>query len=199
MRGRDQFNKYKGIIDSLVIVYGKLPRVMRERLLLSKRMSTGKIALVNRYVLVKTLAKSVGDNVAVFSNVYLKNTQNLTIGNNVSIHPMCYIEALGGIQIGNDVSIAEGTSIFSVNHRFDELEVPIKDQGVIELPIVIEDNVWIGSKATILGGVTIAEGTIVAAGAVVTKSTLPYTTVGGVPAKIIKYRGNDNALICSRS
>ena len=146
------------------------------------------IAFAQRYALLKTLAKRLGDNVAIFPDVYLLNVQALEIGNNVSLQPMVYIEAYGGIRIGNDVSIAEGASVFSVNHGFKDLNTPIKDQEITSLPIEIEDNVWIGSKATILGGVKISSGTIVAAGAVVNKPTETNSIVAGVPAKLVKKR-----------
>lgn len=188
MRGRELFAKYKFIINIIVKIYGLFPRKMRQNAFERSRKKTGRIALVQRYALLKTLAKSVGDNVSVFSDVYLQNIQELEVGNNVSFQPMVYIEAYGGVKIGDDVSLAEGASIFSVNHGFDMLEKPIKDQPLTALPVVIEDNVWIGAKATVLGGVTIATGTIVAAGAVVHDSTEMYSTVGGVPAKIIKNR-----------
>lgn len=188
MRGRDKFAKFKPFINLLVVLYRLFPRKIREHFFVKLRKKAGKIAMVKRYALVKTLTKSCGENVAVFTDVYLQNMQELELGNNVSIQPMTYIEAAGGIKIGNDISIAEGASIFSVNHRFDDLNVPIKDQGIASLPVVIKDNVWIGSKATILGGVTVESGTIVAAGAVVTRDTLRNSTVAGVPAKIIKQR-----------
>lgn len=152
------------------------------------RKDIGYFAVARRYALLKTLAKSVGDNVFINSDVYLNNIQELEIGNNVSFQPMVYIEAFGGIIIGDDVSIAEGASIFSVNHGFKELDIPIKDQPLSALPIEIENNVWIGAKATILGGVKVATGTIVAAGAVVNKNTEVNSTVAGVPAKVIKIR-----------
>ena len=136
----------------------------------------------------KTLAKSTGDNVAVFTDAYLKNVQNIEIGSNVSFQPMSFIDGFGGIKIGNDVSFAEGASVFSMTHIYSDPDVPIKDQGMRPLPVVIEDNVWIGAKATILGGITLASGTIVAAGAVVTKSTERNTTVAGVPASVINVR-----------
>lgn len=167
MRGRDQFRKYKKIIFLLSDFYGLFSAKALKRKLTGIRKSSGTIALVKRYALLRAMTKSIGDNVSVFSDVYLLNPENLEIGNNVSIQPMTYIEAFGGVFIGNDVSIAEGVSIFSVNHGFSEIDIPIKDQKLVPLPVVIEDNVWIGAKATILGGVTLASGTIVAAGAVV--------------------------------
>ena len=152
------------------------------------RNKAGTVALVKRYALLKTLAKSVGDNVSIFPGVYLLNVQELEVGDNVSIQPMAYIESYGGIKIGNNVSFAEGASLFSVSHGYKDVNVPIKDQGLIPLPIEIQDNVWIGTKATVLGGVTVSSGCIVAAGAVVNKSTEENTVVGGVPAKLLRKR-----------
>lgn len=189
MRGRDKFAKFKPVINLLVKIYSVLPQSLRNRKMARLRKKTGNIALVKRYALLKTLAKSVGDNVSVFPDVYLQNVQKMEIGNNVSFQPMVYIEAYGGVKIGDDVSIAEGASLFSVNHGFEDMNTPIKDQPLTALPIEVENNVWIGAKATILGGVKVAEGTIVAAGAVVSKATEKNSTVAGVPANIIKKRG----------
>lgn len=191
MRGRDKFAKFKPVINVLIKMYSVLPRGMRNRKMARLRKKTGNIALVKRYALLKTLAKSVGDNVSVFPDVYLQNIQEMEIGNNVSFQPMVYIEAYGGVKIGDDVSIAEGASLFSVNHGFEDLETPIKDQPLTVLPIEVENNVWIGAKATIVGGVKIASGTIVAAGAVVNKDTNRYSTVAGVPAKMVKRRNTE--------
>lgn len=188
MRGRDKFEKFKPWINLLVKFYSLFPRSLRNKKMETLRKYTGNIALVKRYALLKTLAKRVGDNVSVFPDVYLKNIQEMEIGNNVSFQPMVYIEAYGGVKIGDDVSFAEGSSLFSVNHGFKDTEVPIKDQALIPLPIEIKNNVWVGAKATILGGVTIESGCVVAAGAVVNKSTVPNMVIGGVPATPLKER-----------
>lgn len=189
MRGREQFRRYRALIDVIEKAYGALPRGIREKCFVRLRSKPGKLAMLKRYVLLRTLAKRVGENVAVFPDVYLQNIQELSVGDNVSFHPMVYIEAYGGVSIGDDVSIAEGASLFSVNHIYESLEVPIKDQGLEPLPIVVEDNVWIGAKATILGGVNAASGSIIAAGAVVTKDVPPNSIVAGVPARTIRNRG----------
>lgn len=188
MRGRDKFAKFKPIINIITRFYSLFPRSARINKMARIRKKTGNLALVKRYALLKTLAKSVGDNVSIFPDVYLQNIQSMEIGNNVSFQSMVYIEAYGGVKIGDDVSLAEGSSLFSVNHGFEDLSIPIKDQPVTVLPIEIENNVWIGAKATILGGVIISSGTIVAAGAVVNKNTEKNSTVAGVPAKIVKIR-----------
>jgi acetyltransferase-like isoleucine patch superfamily enzyme len=101
---------------------------------------------------------------------------------------MSYIDAFGGISIGNDVSIAHGVTILSSNHNYQSQLLPIKDQGMEMRYTKIEDDVWIGAKATVLGGVTICKGTIVAAGAVVTKTFKPNQIIAGIPANVIGER-----------
>ena len=151
-------------------------------------MTKGIIGIVLRYALLKSIAVNCGDNVAIYPGVYLLKPDKLIIGNNVSIHPMCYIDSTGGIVIGNDVSIAHGTTIMSSTHNYADVNVAIKDQGIKLLKTEIKDNVWIGAKSTILAGVVVESGSIIAANAVVTKNVPQNTVVGGVPARTIKLR-----------
>lgn len=188
-RGREQFKKYSGLIDLLFSYYSMFPKRILHKKLVNVRKMHGKVGLAKRYCILKNLAKSVGQNVSIQPDVYIFNAENLTIGDNVSVHPMAYIEAYGGVTIGDDVSIAEGATIMSVNHIFDDKSRPIKDQGVKKMPIVVGNNVWIGAKATILGDNVIGDGVIIGAGAVVTKSIENNKIVAGVPAKVIKSRG----------
>ena len=157
-------------------------------MLVGFRRTKGHKGLVLRYALLKTLARSCGDNISIHPDVYLFSVNQLKIGNNVSIHPMCYIDATGGIDIGNDVSIAHASTILSTTHTFDELDMPIKDQAVEKRKTIIEDNVWIGAKSTILCGNTVYSGSVIAAGAVVTHDIPMNTIVAGVPARVIKER-----------
>jgi acetyltransferase-like isoleucine patch superfamily enzyme len=94
----------------------------------------------------------------------------------------------GGITIGSHVLIGQCVNIHSENHIFADPTRLIQEQGVSYQGVTIEDDVWVGSKATILDGVTIGKGAVIAAGAVVTRPVPPYTVVGGVPAKVIKTR-----------
>lgn len=126
-------------------------------------------------------------------------------GNNVNIEPHCrfdyalkignnsgigeHSELYGDITIGNDVMMGTNCIIYTVNHRFDNLTIPMRLQGnQASLPVIIDDDVWIGGRVTILPGVHIGKGSILAAGAVVTKDVPEFAVVGGNPAKIIKYR-----------
>ncbi|MCK9504238.1 MAG: acyltransferase [Porticoccaceae bacterium] len=98
------------------------------------------------------------------------------------------------LQIGNDVMIAQAVTMRDTDHVFDRTDVPMNKQGITTRPIKIEDDVWIGHGVSILKGVTIGTGSIVSAGAVVTKDVPAYAIVGGVPAKIIRYRKNPSTV-----
>jgi acetyltransferase-like isoleucine patch superfamily enzyme len=114
---------------------------------------------------------------------------SVTIGSNCSVNPYTIIYGHGkGTIIGNNVLIAGQCMIIPSNHNFSRTDIPINQQGETSKGIVIEDNVWIGAGCKILDGVTIKEGAIIAAGAVITKDVPPSSIVGGVPAEIIKVR-----------
>ena len=81
-------------------------------------------------------------------------------------------------------------NVFSENHIFDRLDTPIKNQGVKKENTIIGNNVWIGANASIMAGVKVGNGCVIAAGSVVTKDIPDFSVVGGVPAKIIKNRKN---------
>ena len=85
--------------------------------------------------------------------------------------------------------IASHASIVGFNHGFDDPNVPIHAQKHYSAGIVIEDDVWIGANAVILDGVTVGKGAVIAAGAVVSKDVPPLAIVAGVPAKVVRRRG----------
>lgn len=114
--------------------------------------------------------------------------QGLKVGSHSSIGAYSYIGCSGFVEIGRNVMIGPNVSIIAENHVIKDNEIPMQQQGVVQKGITIKDDVWIGTKAVILDGVTIGTGSVVAAGAVVTKNVEPYSIVGGVPAKVIKYR-----------
>lgn len=148
-RGRDIFARYKISLITGSHLLAWIPRWIRIACWNHIADKKGKLRIAQRYMLLKTLAVSVGDN--------------------VSIHPMCYIQGSGGISIGNDVSIAHDVTLMTENHSYENLAVPIKDQVICKRPIVIEDNVWIGAKATVPYGRRVGSGSVVAVNAVVTK------------------------------
>lgn len=111
------------------------------------------------------------------------------IGEHVFIGANGILGAGGGIRIGNQVLIGQCVNIHAENHNFVDPSRLINEQGVTYADVTIEDDVWIGSKATILAGVTVGQGAIIGAGAVVTKLIPPYAIAVGVPARVIGYRG----------
>lgn len=109
----------------------------------------------------------------------------------VNFHSVLYGQ--GGLTIGNGVRIGPHVVIIPSNHVFEDPDVLIYQQGSKSKGIEINDDVWIGAGVKILDGVTIGQGAVVAAGAVVNTDVPPYAVVGGVPAKVIKYRKESKA------
>ncbi|MBC2843848.1 acyltransferase [Winogradskyella flava] len=119
----------------------------------------------------------------------LRNVGNsLKIGDNVGINHFCFIGVRGDIEIGNNVIFGPRVNVFSENHNYHDIAVPIKNQGVTKGKTVIGNDVWIGANVSIMSDVTIGDGCIIAAGAVVTKDIPAYSVIGGVPAKVLKNR-----------
>ncbi|MBC8207258.1 MAG: acyltransferase [Kiritimatiellaeota bacterium] len=112
----------------------------------------------------------------------------LKVGDRSNIGSYSYIGCSGYIEIGNNVMMGPRVNLMAENHNFERTDIAMKEQGVTRSFIKIEDDVWLGVGSTVLAGVTIGRGSIVAAGAVVTKDVPPFSIVGGVPAKIIKNR-----------
>ncbi len=136
-----------------------------------------------------------GTNVRIPAGCSFSGCENIFTGNNVYFGVNTRVlTTKAKLIIGSHVMFGPGVTIITGNHRTDVLgkymcavtdadKRPEDDQDV-----VIEDDVWIGANATILKGVTIGHGSVVAAGAVVTKSFPPYSIIGGTPAKLLKPR-----------
>ena len=161
---------------------------------------------------------SVGDDVSIEDNSYLHclSERGVKIGSHSSIDRNLWLHcggtpdnydhgyfeignysyigcngvmgAGGGVRIGDHVLIGQGVSIHAESHVFAEVNKRIDEQGVIFRGVVVEDDVWIGSRATILDGVTIGQGAVIGAGAVVTTSIPAYAIAVGVPARVIGTR-----------
>lgn len=93
---------------------------------------------------------------------------------------------IGPVTIGNDIRLAQNITLSGLNHNYQDVKIPIHEQGISTAPIVIEDECWIGANVVVLAGVTIGKHAVVAAGSIVTKDVLPYSVVVGNPARIIK-------------
>jgi galactoside O-acetyltransferase len=117
---------------------------------------------------------------------------SIQVGDRVGFNTNVHVNASFGnrIQLGSDVLVGPNVVLRSSSHRFDRTDVPIREQGHEAGEIVIEDDVWLAANVTVLGGVRIGRGAVVAAGAVVTKDVDPFTVVGGVPARFIRKRGS---------
>lgn len=120
--------------------------------------------------------------------VYISNASNLKLGKNVRINENVFIQSA---IIGDNVMIAPNVAILSSTHRYENLDIPMVEQEDIigEAPI-LENDVWIGRNVVILPGIKIGTGAIVGACSLVTKDVPAFAIVGGVPAKVIKYRND---------
>jgi len=142
------------------------------------------------FLLKKWAFKDVGQNVGCNEDVSIFGNKSINGGSHWGFGKGCRIFATGGLTIGNCVMIAAHVTIITSNHRY--VTQFSNENNYDELnPIIIKDDVWIGERAIILPGVTIGRGAIVGAGAIVTKDVPDYAVVGGNPAKVLKYR-NDN-------
>lgn len=148
----------------------------------------GAIGIILRNIAYSFCFKKKRGMIWVQPRVTIVESRKLQVGNNCGINTGTYINAKGGIIFGNNVLIGSNVTISSGKHPIDGTEPPVFERPTEPLPIVIEDDVWIGANAVIMPGITLKKGTVVGAGAIVTKDTEEYSVVAGVPAKIIRYR-----------
>lgn len=135
----------------------------------------------------KQLFDSAGKNINIESNVNFGRGSGIVIGNNSGLGVNAKVR--GPLQIGNDVMMGPDVVILTHSHCHKRTDVPMNLQGD-EKPrkVIIGNDVWIGARVIILPGVKIGDGVIIGAGAVVTKDIPDYAIVGGIPARILKYR-----------
>ena len=159
---------------------------------------------------VKEQMKSVGEKVYFPLKFSISNLENMQIGNDVSLgENFCVLNALADVTIGDHVMFGPGTTIITGNHRIDIMgkymtQVTNADkivnidgitQNPYDAPITFEGDNWIGANVTILKGVTMEKGSVVAAGAVVTKDIPPYEIWGGIPARRIGKRFTEEQIV----
>ena len=135
-----------------------------------------------RQIMAELTGQDINETLRLVPPFHTDCGKNIHIGENVFINSNCTMQDQGGVFIGDDVLIGHNVCLLTLNHDF-EIE---KRAELHPSPVHIKDKAWIGSNTTILPGVTIGEGAIVAAGAVVTRDVMAKTVVGGVPAKLIK-------------
>ncbi len=124
----------------------------------------------------------------IYPGARIEHCHGISAGKCLAINAGAFVSGRGGLTLGHHVLIGPNAVVVSSQHRWDLDERPILAQGHRPEPTTIGDDVWIGANAVITPGITLATGTVVAAGAVVTKSTEPYTIVGGIPASVIGHR-----------
>lgn len=178
---------------SLILYYG-FARYLPDLTFLKPRYRVG--YNIRRF-LCRFIFKKSGENVNIGKYAYFGLGKDLTIGSGSSIGRKSQIIGLGEggeLIIGNNVMMGPEVVIMVTEHTHSRVDIPMRNQGVYSSTVVIEDDVWIGIRTVILKGVRVGKGSIIGAGAVVTKSIPPYSVAGGVPAKVIKTRINPNEI-----
>jgi maltose O-acetyltransferase len=147
----------------------------------------GSFSKIIRGLACKLIFQKCGKNINVEKGANFGKGSYVTIGDNSGIGVNASLPSK--ISIGKDVMMGPDVLILSQLHNFDDLTIPMIEQGVSEFKkVIIEDDVWIGARVVIMPGIKIGKGSIVGVGAVVTENVPPYSIVGGIPAKVIKYR-----------
>ena len=102
------------------------------------------------------------------------------------------------IEFGAATIVADWVYVCDFDHVFSDVTVPIKDQGIVKSPVRVGPDVWLGTKVTVLRGITIGQGCVVAANAVVNKDLPPYSVAVGVPARVVRDRVADHEAAAAR-
>lgn len=147
----------------------------------------GSVGARLRRTLVRPILGHAGRDVNIEAGALFGSGRMISLGDRSGIGVDADIH--GPVTIGDDVMMGPRCTILTRNHRIDDLTRPMSAQGFGEYePVVIEDDVWIGANVTIMPGVTVGTGSVLAAGAVVVRDVPPYAIVGGVPAVVLRDR-----------
>jgi acetyltransferase-like isoleucine patch superfamily enzyme len=179
----------------------RLPQAFVDRdvvLLNRSRLTVGRGVSIGRGVLIDALAENgvvISDAATVDVNAIIRGSggirrlgQGVHVGERAAIGAYNFIHGGGGVEIGADAALGPFVQIFSENHNVARRDLAIIEQGETPAQIRLGRGVFLGAGSTILGGVEIGDGAIVAAGSVVTRSVEPFTIVAGCPARWIKDR-----------
>lgn len=159
----------KWFVNPFIFHYGKGSKIRRSAIL--------NISPINAF--------SLGDkSVIEYFSIIDNGVGSVLIGDSTRIGLRNTI--IGPVEIGNQVILAQNVVLSGLNHKYQDIEQPIRTQGVDTLPIIIEDECWIGANSVLTAGVRIGKHSIVAGGSVVTKSIPPYSIAGGNPARLLK-------------
>lgn len=129
------------------------------------------------------IGKKVDDSFLLVPPFYTTGGVDISVGRNVFVNQNCTFYDLGGLDIADDVMIGPNVSIITSGHPIEPFQ---RRAFVVAKPIVIEKNAWITASATIIGGVTVGENSVIAAGSVVTRDVPSNTLVAGNPARVIR-------------
>jgi len=134
------------------------------------------------------LLKKFGHGSKLSTNISLLHPQNISFGENVGVARDVVLDGRGGLEIGDNTLIGFESVIITSSHNHARCDIPISEQGMISRPIKIGNNCWIGARVILLPGVTIGNGSIIGASAVVTKDIPDYSIAAGIPCKVIRKR-----------
>jgi maltose O-acetyltransferase len=149
----------------------------------------GRWARPLRRGITKALFKYAGKNINIEKGAYFGDGSQIEIGDNSGIGVNCQV--CGPVKIGDNVMMGPEVIVLTINHKYDRLDISMLEQGhQPPEPVTIADDVWIGTRAIILPGISISRGAIIGAASVVTKNVPEYAVVCGNPAKVVKYRTN---------
>lgn len=181
-----ELTKVKSRIRSFLL-FGKINKIkFGKNVKLAGKIEFGGCIYIQDNSIIRGKNIKIDDNVFIHENVLIRSKKSITVGANSTINRNCCI--LDNVVIGRDCSIAPNVVIVGSNHIFRDSSVSIKSQGSELKGVIIEDDVWIAANVTVLDGVKIGKGSVIAAGAVVNKDVPAFSIVGGVPAKIIGQR-----------
>lgn len=180
--------------NSMLIFLGK-----KSKIRMNKKIRLGKGANIGNYVVIDALSKTgvnIGNNVRIGDYTKILCTGSLKklgigfeIGDNCGIGENCFFGSAGGISIGDDVIMGQNVRFHSENHNYEDINIPIRDQGVTNKGIKIGNDCWIGAGVIFLDGAELGNGCVVGANSIVNRKFDDNSIIVGMPGKKIKKRG----------
>ncbi len=142
-----------------------------------------------RSFLYRPFFRKFGKNIQIKDGVTFKYPSEIELGNNCKIGEFSYFVGKGGLNIGDNLLLGAGTKIITSSHNFEDVDTPIRDQGLQFEPISIGNDVWFGFDVKVFGNTKIGNGVVIGAGSIVKNTEIPdYAVLVGAPAKIIRIR-----------
>lgn len=149
----------------------------------------GEFGFVLREHFIAPYFERCGKNLKIHTGTRFRNVHQISIGDNVEVGVDNFLQAGGNLTIGSGTLLGPGVKVWTVNHRFEDPDTPIVEQGYDRIAVVIGAHVWIGANAFIMPGVELGDGCIVSAGAVVGAKKYPaYSIIAGNPGRVIGNR-----------